>query len=60
MMTTKQRKPRPEDRSSQDKLLERIARRYEQLDAKLLEIEARLVEADRSEESQSASPRKPR
>ncbi len=58
-MATKRQSP-PVDRLNQDKLLERIARRYEQLDEKLEDLEARLVKVDDSEAEEPTTPRKPR
>jgi BMFP domain-containing protein YqiC len=45
---------------SQDQLLERIARRYEQLDQKLEELEAKLDEVDSRPNDEQTAPRKPR
>ena len=53
------RKSAPADRLNKDKLLDRIAGRYEQLDEKLEELEARLLEVDDSEAEESTTPRKP-
>jgi hypothetical protein len=54
------RKPALGDRLDQDKLLKRIAERYEQLDEKLKELEAKLPEVDDREAEEPTTPRKPR
>ena len=48
------------DLLARDKLLERIGRRYEQLDGKLDELEAKLEEMDNSQANEPTIPRKPR
>ena len=52
--------PAPIDRQSQEKILERIARRYEQLDERLEELEARLLTVDSRPAPERAAPNKPR
>jgi hypothetical protein len=54
------RQSAPVDRLNQDKLLKRIAGRYEQLDEKLEELEAKLLELDDREAEEPTPPRKPR
>ena len=54
------RKSAPVDRINEDKLLERIAGRYEQLDEKLEELEARLLEVNDGDAEEPTTPRKPR
>lgn len=54
------RKSAPADRFDEDKLLTRIAGRYEQLDEKLEELEARLLEVNDRGAEERATPRKPR
>jgi hypothetical protein len=58
-MKTKQRAVKT-GHFDQDKLLDRIAQRYEQLDEKLTELEERLREWEGRENPESAAPRKPR
>jgi hypothetical protein len=58
-MATNRRIPPPE-RLGQEKLLERIAKRYEQLDEKLREIELLFPEGDDPPAAQPVHPRKPK
>jgi hypothetical protein len=55
------KKAPPIDRTRQDKLLERIQKRYQQLDEILADLEAKLAERDDENFARdSERPRKPR
>lgn len=59
-MSTKQTETQAASNRDDKKLLERIAKRYEQLDQKLDELEAKLAEIDLERNGVTFRPAKPR